>query len=43
MNHSAVTQLWRYYDAVAASYERVWAPVFTLFARDLVAVLGFPS
>lgn len=40
---SAVTQLWRYYDAIAASYDPCWAPVFTLFARDLVAMLGLPS
>ncbi len=43
MNHSAVTQLWQYYDSVAASYECVWAPVFALPACDLVTMLGLPS
>lgn len=40
---SAVTQLWQYYDAIAASYDPSWAAVFALFARDLVAMLGLPS
>ena len=33
---------WRSYDPVAATYDRLWAPLFTLPARDLVAMLGLP-
>jgi ubiquinone/menaquinone biosynthesis C-methylase UbiE len=33
---------WRYYDSVAATYERIWAPVSTLPASDLVVMLALP-
>jgi len=33
---------WRPYDSVAATYDRLRAPLFTLPARDLVAMLGLP-
>ncbi len=33
---------WRSYDPVAAAYDRIKAPLFTLPARDLVAMLGLP-
>lgn len=33
---------WRPYDSIAATYDRIWAPLFTLPARDLVVMLGLP-
>lgn len=43
MNFRMMGQQWRPYDAIAATYDRIWGPIFTLPARDLVAMLGLPS
>lgn len=33
---------WRSYDSIAATYDRIRAPLFTLLARDVVVMLGLP-
>ncbi|NIN67609.1 MAG: methyltransferase domain-containing protein [Anaerolineae bacterium] len=33
---------WRSYDSIAATYDRIWAPLFTLPAEDLVVMLRLP-
>jgi len=40
---TGIRQPWCTYDAVAASYDHVRAPLFTVPAADLVAILDVPS